>query len=75
MFVIQIPTAFIVDIKRSILLPDRPSPALVLEMPIETCEGAMLLTFVLQKQGTLLNAKFLQRSGKKIQKILNTVVN
>ena len=35
-------------------------PLLILEVPIEACEGSMLLTLMLQEQGALLNSKLLQ---------------
>ena len=33
---------------------------LILEVPIEACEGSVLLALVLQEQGALLNSKLLQ---------------
>jgi hypothetical protein len=35
-------------------------PLLILEVPVEASEGAMLLALVLQEQGALLNSELLQ---------------
>jgi hypothetical protein len=54
---------------RQLISPDGTSSALVLKMPVEASERAMLLTFVLQEQGALLNAKLLQVSATKTNKL------
>ena len=41
----------------------RPAPPLVLEVPVEAGEGAVLLALVLQEQRALLHAKLLQVSA------------
>lgn len=46
-------------IKCSIAFADRPPTTLVLKMPIEANEGAMLVAFVLQERLALLHAEFL----------------
>ena len=48
-----------VIIKCSVLAFNGPTPFLVLEMPVKTCEGTVLLTFVLKKLRTLLNSELL----------------
>ena len=40
-----------------------PPPLLVLEVPVETGEGSVLLTLVLQEQWALFNSKLLQVPG------------
>ena len=54
---------FTIDISRVVKLPLSQMgspPLLILEVPIEACEGSMLLTLVLQEQGALFNSKLLQ---------------
>jgi hypothetical protein len=50
-------------VKESVLLLHWSSSTLVLEVPVETGEGSVLLALVLKKQGTLLNPEFLKISG------------
>jgi len=47
-------------IKRSIAFANGPSSALILEMPVEARKRPVLLTFVLEKQRTLFDAKLLE---------------
>jgi hypothetical protein len=47
-------------IKGAISPPHRAAPLLILEVPIEAGEGAMLLALVLQKQRALLHPELLQ---------------
>ena len=55
---------FTVNIRRVVELPvppeQGPPPLLVLEVPVKTCEGSVLLTLVLQEQGALLHSELLQ---------------
>ena len=55
---------FTVNIRRVVELPvppeQGPPPFLVLEVPVKTCEGSVLLTLVLQEQGALLHSELLQ---------------
>ena len=44
-------------VESAILLPDRPPAFLVLKVPVEAGEGAVLLALVLQKQWALIHAK------------------
>jgi len=47
-------------VKGAILSPKRSTSSLILKMPMKTGERAVLLTLVLQKQRTLVHAKFLE---------------
>ena len=58
-----------VIIKCSVLAFNGPTPFLVLEMPVKTCEGTVLLTFVLKKLRTLLDSELLQISVNKAKKV------
>ena len=51
-------------------------PFLILEVPIEACEGSVLLTLVLQEQRALLNSKLLQVpeiTTNYIQRLMQTI--
>ena len=47
-------------VERLVPPPHWPSSFLILEVPVEASEGAMLLALVLQEQGALLNSELLQ---------------
>ena len=49
-------------IKCSTATSNWPPSSLVHKMPMKTCEGSVLIAFVLQKEWTLLSPKFLQIS-------------
>lgn len=47
-------------VERAVPPAERPPTSLVLEMPMETSEGPMLLTLVLQKQRALLHSELFE---------------
>ena len=59
-----------VVIKCSVLAFNGPTPFLVLEMPVKTCEGTVLLTFMLKKLRALFDSKLFEISVKKWNKLV-----
>lgn len=53
-------------VKGAVPLSHRSAPPLVHEVPVEAREGSVLRAFALYKEGTLLDAEFLQVSGMRI---------
>ena len=60
-------------IKCPVSFPNGSTPSLIHEMPVETSEGSVLRTFVLQKKCALLCSKLFQISENKVTNYFNNV--